>query len=208
MAKRCHRPFVPSSLPSERSESNYPHAHLPGTTKASGFARMARRAPPAVPKRGREACRPGRRGSGSRHLHPDAEELGARILTNSRGKVAQALGFSGGGAAFSQPILSRSSPGPSVRCSGRSALRNLIHPQRILSSHGQVCCGASGMKFWVQREVLHLLGICGSPLRGVRSNELECLHLASKYGYDHRYRTIFAGLSRFVAVMQMLCGLS
>jgi hypothetical protein len=27
------------------------------------------------------------------------EELGARILTNSRGKVAQALGFSGGGAA-------------------------------------------------------------------------------------------------------------
>lgn len=27
------------------------------------------------------------------------EELGARILTNSRGKVAKALGFSGGGAA-------------------------------------------------------------------------------------------------------------
>ena len=27
------------------------------------------------------------------------EELGARILTNSHGKVAQALGFSGGGAA-------------------------------------------------------------------------------------------------------------
>ena len=27
------------------------------------------------------------------------EELGARILTNARGKVAQALGFSGGGAA-------------------------------------------------------------------------------------------------------------
>ena len=27
------------------------------------------------------------------------EELGARILTNARGKVAQALGFAGGGAA-------------------------------------------------------------------------------------------------------------
>ena len=27
------------------------------------------------------------------------EELGARILTNARGKVARALGFSGGGAA-------------------------------------------------------------------------------------------------------------
>jgi hypothetical protein len=91
--------LAPWSLPGESSESNCPQANLPGPPQASGAACVARWAPSPLPGRGRQAYRRGQEVLDRDTLIRMREQLGARILTNSHGKVARVLGFLGGGAA-------------------------------------------------------------------------------------------------------------